>query len=104
MEVNETTWPVAASPSAVERAMWRPNASDADKHAMVMEKAAVRRMIDRAREEHRYFNPEERQTFTNRAVECGIHIVQENDPCTDVNDIIWPKLTKVKLPLSIKWH
>jgi len=96
LEVNETTWPVADSPSAVYRAMWRADASDADKQAMVVEKAAVRRMIDRAREEHRYFNPEDRKTLTKRAVECGIHIMPEDKHCTDVNDISWPKLTKVQ--------
>lgn len=97
LEVSDVSWPVAALPSATKRAMCKgQDASDADKHAMVMEKAAVRRMIDRARNEHQYFNPDDRTTLTKRAVDCGMHIVKESDPCTNVDDIIWPKLTKVE--------
>ena len=97
MEVSDVTWPVAASSSVTKGALWKgQDASDAEKHAMVMEKAAVRRMIDRARNEHQYFNPDDRTTLTNRAVDCGLHIVKESDPCTNVDDIIWPKLTKVE--------
>jgi len=97
MEVSDVIWPVAALPSATKRAMCKgQDASDADKHAMVMEKDAVRRMIDRARNEHLYFNPDNRKTLTKRAVDCGLHIVKESDPCTNVDDIIWPKLTLVE--------